>query len=102
MKRMLVLVLMLVMVGVLVGCQEQRDAKVPIEDPDYIIVYNGGEVIYEAYSEDGEITVAADKFRTVTVSIGDTSEYWLVYYFTQNGITTKIVDSDTLSIVWQD
>lgn len=102
MKKLFLMVLMLFIVIALVGCQEKRDARVPIDNPSYIAIYNSGTIVYEANSEDGEITITAEKIRTVTVSLGETSEYWLVYYITQNGITTKIVDSDTLSIVWQD
>ena len=99
MKRLLIITLLML---VLVGCTEKRDAKIPIENPSYIAVYNSGAIIYEASVEDGFITVSADKIKTITVSWSDTSEYWLVYYITQNGITTKIVDSDTLSIVWRN
>ena len=99
MKKLLVLILIVLML-VLSGCQEQRDARIPVENPEYIAFYNGGTIIYEALVEDGIITISAEKFKTVTVSWGDTTEYWLVYYITQNGKTTKIVDSDTLSIIW--
>lgn len=102
MKKLFLMALMLFVVIILVGCQEQRDARVPVDNPSYILIYNSGTIIYEAYDEDGLITITAKKIKTTTLSFGNTSEYWLVYYITQNGITTKIVDSDTLSIVWQD
>lgn len=95
----MIVVLMALMLAV-VGCSEKRDARIPIENPSYIAVYNAGTIIYEAFIEDGLIVVSADKIKTVTVSWSDTSEYWLVYNITQNGKTTKIVDSDSLSIVW--
>lgn len=101
MKKILIIITVLTLF-ILAGCQEQRDAKIPIENPSYIVIYNAGTIIYEADSENGDITITADKLRTVNISVGDTSEYWLVYYITQNGKTTKIVDSDTLSIVWED
>lgn len=101
MKKILVLLVLLVSGLFIMGCTEKRDANIPVENPSYIAVYNSGTIIYEAYSSDGTITITADKFKTVTVSWGDTTEYWLVYYITQNGVTTKIVDSDTLSIVWR-
>lgn len=102
MKKVLALLMVLLLTVVLVGCREKRDAKIPIENPSYIAVYNAGTIIYEAYSENGTITITAEKIHTVTVSVSDTSEYWLVYYITQNGVTTKIVDSDALSLLWID
>jgi len=100
MKKLLALLVLTVLSVMLIGCQEQRDAHIPVENPTYIAFYNGGTIIYEAFVEDGVITVEAEKFKTVTVSWSDTSEYWLVYTITQGGRVTKIVDSDTLSIVW--
>ncbi len=101
MKKLLLMVVLLATVVTLVGCTETRDAKIPIDRPSYIAFYNSGTIIYEAYGIDGVITIEADKMKTVTVSWGDTTEYWLIYSITQNGVTTKIVDSDTLSIVWR-
>lgn len=101
MKRIL-LALTALMVFMLVGCQETRDAMIPIQNPEYLAIYNGGEIIYEAFIDDGEIEITAEKMKSVTISLGDTTEYWLVYSITQNGVTTKIVDSDTLCIVWID
>ena len=99
--RKLVLVISVLLLGLLlIGCTESRDAGIPVENPSHIVVYNAGTVIYEAFVEDGLITIEAEKIKVNTLSLGDTSEYWLVYYITQNGKTTKIVDSDSLSIVW--
>ena len=101
MKKLL-LALTILLAVFLVGCQETRDAIIPIENPEYLAIYNGGEIIYEAFDTDGKIEITAQKMKSVTISWGDTTEYWLVYSITQNGVTTKIVDSDTLCIVWVD
>ena len=101
MKKLL-LALTILLTVFLVGCQEKRDAMIPIENPSYLAVYNGGEIIYEAFIDDGKIEITAEKMKSVTISLGDTTEYWLVYSITQNGVTTKIVDSDTLCLVWID
>lgn len=101
MKKILI-ILVLLATFTLMGCQEKRDAMIPIENPQYLAVYNGGEIIYEAFIKDGEIEITAEKMRSITISWSDTTEYWLVYSITQHGITTNIVDSDTLSIVWID
>ena len=100
MKKLVLVVSVLLLGLLLIGCTESRDAGIPVENPSYIAVYNAGTVIYEASVEDGLITIEAEKIKVNTVSWGNTSEYWLVYYITQNGKTTKIVDSDSLSIVW--
>ena len=103
MKKRLALLMAFILTLALVGCQEQRDAKIPIDNPSYIAFYNGGTIVYEAFREDGTISISAEKLATVTVSWSkDTAEYWLVYYITQNGVTTKIVDSDAMAIIWKD
>ena len=101
MKKLLLVVTVL-MLFMLVGCQESRDAVLPVENPTYLAVYNGGEMIYEAFIADGKIEITAEKFKNITVSWSDTTEYWLVYSITQAGLTTKIVDSDALCIKWVD
>lgn len=102
MKKLIMVILLLLITALfLMGCAEKRDAAIPIENPSYIIIYNSGTIIYEAYSEDGLIIINAKKIKTTTISFGNTTENWLVYYITQNGRTTKIVDSDSLSIVWE-
>lgn len=100
MKKLLSVLSILFVGLLLVGCSESRDAQIPVENPNYIVIYNAGTVIYEASSVDGVITIEAEKIKVNTVSWSDTSEYWLVYHITQNGRTTKIVDSDSLSILW--
>jgi hypothetical protein len=102
MKKLLSLLVILILGFVLIGCTEKRDAAIPMENPSHIIVYNAGTIIYEAKSVDGTIEIAAEKIKVNTLSFGDTSEFWLVYYITQNGVTTKIIDSNSLSIVWYD
>lgn len=102
MKKLLS-VLTVLMLFMLMGCQESRDAVLPIENPSYLAIYNSGEMIYEAFDTDGKIDITAEKFQNITVSWSDnTTEYWLVYSITQNGVTTKIVDSDALCLVWID
>jgi len=101
MKKLLMLFVLIIVGVMMVGCTESRDADIPVESPSYLAVYNAGTIIYEAYATDGAITIKAQKTKVTTVSIGDTSEYWLVYHITQNGVTTKIVDSDSLSILWR-
>lgn len=101
MKKVLLMIVLVVSLLFVTGCTEKRDADIPVENPSYLVVYNAGTIIYEAYSHEGTITIEAQKIRVNTVSWGDSSEYWLVYYITQNGITTKIVDSDSLSILWR-
>lgn len=103
MKKLIALLTVLLLTVALVGCVEKRDAKIPIDNPSYIAFYNGGEIVYEAFRENGVITLTAEKIATVTVALNeDVTEYWLVYSITQNGITTKIVDSDAMAIIWTD